>query len=245
MPAKQMLKMYYDDDLAFVAQHHASRCSFGHDEPKGRAMGTGKMPGQNIVRTVGAQKGNITKMFTMMFKAESMRFEYGVGTKAKYKKYHQNAGHYSQVILDHVTKLGCGYAECIYVDRREQFFVCNYDNMQFKHEMKSPYKSGDWCSGCPNNCVKNKLCDCGGKECMNGGKLDPGTCKCTCKGFWQGDKCETAIISEKQANGCMLPFMWKGELKYDCMPDPDAFYDYPVCSNAPVMTYNTLIECKK
>lgn len=33
--------------------------------------------------------------------------------------------------------------------------------------------------------------DCGGKECMNGGKLDPGTCKCTCKGFWQGDKCET------------------------------------------------------
>lgn len=65
----------------------------------------------------------------MMFKAESMRFEYGVGTRDKFKKYHQNAGHYSQVILDHVTKLGCGYAECIYVDRREQFFVCNYDNM--------------------------------------------------------------------------------------------------------------------
>ena len=32
--------------------------------------------------------------------------------------------------------------------------------------------------------------DCGGKECLNGGKLDANTCKCACKGFWEGDSCD-------------------------------------------------------
>ena len=144
--------------MAFVAQKHAARCSFGHDAADRRALGTGKNPGQNIVRTVGAQQANITKMFQAMYKAESMRFEYGKGVREEFKKKGKNAGHYTQAVLDHVQKLGCGWAECVYVNRREQFFVCNYDNMQFAHEMKTPYERGDWCSGCKDKCVKGKLC---------------------------------------------------------------------------------------
>lgn len=128
-PAKNMMKMSYDEDLAFVAQKHASRCSFAHDQPQQRVMGTGKNPGQNIVKVSGSKDANITEMFEKMYKAESPRWEYGVGIIPKFKKYHQGAGHYTQMLLEHVSKMGCGQAICVYAERKEKIFVCNYDNM--------------------------------------------------------------------------------------------------------------------
>ena len=117
----------------------------------------GKNPGQNIVKVTGSQPANISAMFDRMYRVESIRFKYGKGVKKRFKRRHLNAGHYTQILLDHVSRIGCGYSECIMAERREQFFVCNYDNMQFKSEMKKPYKKGKWCSGC-KNCVMGKLC---------------------------------------------------------------------------------------
>lgn len=179
-PGKHMMKMYYDEDLAYVAQHHASRCSFAHDTPEVRSIVSGKNSGQNIVKMTGNVRGgggNITFMFNKMYTAESPRFQYGLGVKPKYKKYRKTCGHYSQLMLDHVSRIGCGMAVCIFADRKESFYVCNYENMQYAWEMKKPYDLGPWCSGCKGKCVQGKLCDCGGKNC--GGKtLDPQTCSC-------------------------------------------------------------------
>jgi len=47
-----------------------------------------------------------------------------------------------------------------------------------------------------------------------------------------------------QSNGCMIPYLWEDKLQYGCMPDPDAYYDYPICSSKAQMTYSTIIECK-
>lgn len=246
-PAAKMMKMSYDEELAVVAQHHASRCSFAHDTPEVRSIVGGKNSGQNIVRLTGSSKGGkdtIVDMFESMYQAESPRFEYGKGIKAKYKKYHKTAGHYTQLILDHVSRMGCGVAECIFADRKETLYVCNYDNMQFSHEMKKPYDLGPWCSGCKSKCVKGKLCDCGGKECLNGGKLDANTCKCACKGFWEGDSCDKPIESKKASNGCVIPYIWKHRLRYGCMKDPDGFVSYPICSSARTMKYRTFMKCK-
>ena len=33
--------------------------------------------------------------------------------------------------------------------------------------------------------------DCKGRQCFNGGELDPNTCKCVCNGLWNGDDCSS------------------------------------------------------
>lgn len=244
VPASGMLKMKWDDELSAIAQRHASRCDFDHDQAKQRVIpGTGKYSGQNIVMSVGQTKDNLTAQFNKMFTVEKPRWGYGKGILPKYVRYRKTAGHYTQLLLDHVSKIGCGQATCVYADRKETLFVCNYNSMQYEQEMIKPYKQGDWCSDCKDKCVNGKLCDCGGKECFNGGTLDTNTCTCTCRGFWKGDSCETAIVPKKQANGCVIPYMWDGVMHNGCMADPDAYYDYPICSSQAMMTYGSIIEC--
>lgn len=244
-PASAMLKMRWSDELAEIAQRHASRCDFDHDQAQQRVIpGTGKYSGQNIVMSIGETNDNLTQQFDKMYTVEKPRWGYGVGILPKYVRYRKTAGHYTQLLLDHVDKIGCGQATCVYADRKETLFVCNYNAMQYEHEMLQPYKQGEWCSDCKDKCVNGKLCDCGGKECFNGGELDTNTCTCTCKGFWKGDSCQTEIVPVKQANGCMYPYVWANVMHSDCMADPDAYYDYPICSSAAIMTYSTIIECK-
>lgn len=245
-PAKGMMRVYWDDELAEVAQHHASRCSFAHDETHNRNIpGTGKKSGQNIVKISGPRKRNISISFNAMFRAESRRWEYGTGVLKEFEMYGQHATHLTQIYLDHLTKVGCGFAECIMAERKEQFFVCNYDDMQYDFELKKPYDAGESCSVCPNHCTENgKLCDCQGRQCFNGGILNKKTCTCECKGFYKGDSCKEKTDSVKQENGCTFPFSWKGELFNECIKDPSDYYDFPVCSSTPDMSYETMIECK-
>jgi hypothetical protein len=55
-----------------------------------------------------------------------------------------------------------------------------------------PYLEGESCSMCKNNC-DDKLCDCKGKYCLNGGKLDLETCTCTCPySQFTGKYCENS-----------------------------------------------------
>lgn len=244
-PAKSMMKMHWDDDLAYMAQKHASRCSFAHDQPHLRAIVNGKNSGQNIVRLTGHRTYNISQMFFKMYRTESMFWEYGVGIKPRFKRYRKKAGHYTQALLDHVSRIGCGMSECVFRHQMQKFYVCNYDNMQFGHEMEKPYEEGEWCSGCmKGKCVNKKLCDCGNRECSNGGEMDPKTCTCKCKDFWKGDHCETEIVPEKK-DGCMIPFKdFSGKLQYGCVKDPDNYYDHLVCSKEKQMSWESMIECK-
>ena len=128
MMASAMMKMYWDDDLAYVAQKHASRCSFYHDDMALRALpGTGKFPGQNIVMTTGQTRLNWTYAFDEMYAGEMKRWVYGQGIKKEFTG--KTAYHYTQAIVEHISRVGCGYAECVFFDRVEKLYVCNYDSL--------------------------------------------------------------------------------------------------------------------
>lgn len=77
----------------------------------------------------GTRNQNISVAFNAMFKAEARRWEYGTGVTKEFAMYGQHATHLTQIYLDHLTKVGCGYSECVMAERKEQFYVCNYDDM--------------------------------------------------------------------------------------------------------------------
>ncbi|XP_071111759.1 cysteine-rich venom protein Mr30-like [Haliotis cracherodii] len=69
------------------------------------------------------------------------------------------------------------------------------DHCQQFYNIKTDY--------CPVMCG---LCDapCGGKQCLNGGRLDTDTCKCTCKTPYAGTTCQTANCPAKDPFHCTL-----------------------------------------
>ena len=64
-----------------------------------------------------------------MFQVESIRWDYGTGLKQEYMNYNEYALHYTQILLDRVSNVGCGAADCVYADRVERFYICEYDDM--------------------------------------------------------------------------------------------------------------------
>lgn len=220
--ASNMQKMYWDNELAKVAQKHADRCSFVHDNMDWRAIpATGNLPGQNIVRITGNQRYDWKTAFGDMFSGEMERWDWGKGINRRFRG--KSAYHYTQIMFSDIARVGCGYSECLYPDRLETLFVCNYNKIQMVDSNGLILKPWDAdkkaCELCPDSCV-NKLCDCKGKECLNGGDLDPNACTCNCNGFWTGTRCETAIVPKVNDLGCFFPFMFKGKLEYNCMTDP-------------------------
>lgn len=178
--AANMVKMYWNDDIARYAQKYADTCPDGHDTGNARKEGTGLGIGigQNLAWGYRSWAAAVKGWYD-----EVVDFRMGQGSingKA--------VGHYTQVVRHHAIGIGCGFKNCPGT-KYGTYYVCNYAYAQM--DFKTPYTTGRSCSACPSNC-KNKLCDCGSKICKNGGKLNLGTCKCDCAGPFSGATCDTA-----------------------------------------------------
>lgn len=132
------------------------------------------------------------------------------------------------MIYSSASRIGCGYAQCS-DSEYSTYFVCYYAEMLVIFKIKflllifnsifmirqthytryEPYLEGESCSMCKNNC-DDKLCDCKGKYCLNGGKLDLETCTCTCPySQFTGKYCENSkilIIISIEKNIILFPF---------------------------------------
>jgi len=176
--ATNMFKAYWDDNIAKVAQKYAHFCpevSDGHDSNGERAVpGYGISIGQNLAWGTKTWAGAIKN-----WHSEVSAFTYG-STNDLYK-----VGHYTQVVNSNAMAIGCGYAYC--PTRYKHTYVCNYSFGQ--SNINEPYNDGDSCKDCPGHCT-DKLCDCGKKLCLNGGTLNPATCKCECKSPYTGSTCQ-------------------------------------------------------
>ncbi|XP_041348039.1 cysteine-rich venom protein Mr30-like [Gigantopelta aegis] len=188
-PATNMLKVIWDDDIAVVAAKWARQCIDDmHDDDDARSVP--ELPGVHIGQNLGAGYSSLTAAITA-WHAEVNQFTFGVGgTKI---------GHYTQVVSETVARIGCGSANCsnsIF----KKIHICNYAVGQM--DTKKPYQNGTSCANC-QQCVSNKLCDCGGKLCYNGGKLDPNTCTCTCPSmYYSGDLCQTSSCPSQVSKSC-------------------------------------------
>jgi len=185
--ATNMMKMYWSNDIARHAQQYADSCPDGHDTGAERKEGAGLgiAVGQNLAWGYKTWPEAIKGWYD-----EVNNFKMGVGS-------HNGGmvGHYTQLVRDHATHIGCGFKNCA-GKTMPTHFVCNYAYAQ--SDFTNPYKAGTSCGDCKGHC-KNNLCDCGDVVCKNGGSMDPSSCKCKCSPPFTGAQCTDT----------------------DCKPDPD------------------------
>ncbi|CAF3279487.1 unnamed protein product [Rotaria socialis] len=174
--ARYMFKLYWDDELAKIAQNHSDMCFFDHDLAANRYSTLYNWKnGQNMVMTNEIRSG-LADLLDMMFSSEIVNFVYGTGCAPD----PGTCLHYTQGVLNNMTRVGCAHTHCVFPDRIERYLTCNYILSQYTNNYMIPYvPSKVPAVDCPSKAVGN-LCDCGNKICNynNGEYLDPATCDC-------------------------------------------------------------------
>ncbi|XP_046552744.1 uncharacterized protein LOC124262302 [Haliotis rubra] len=174
-PATNMLKVYWNEELALIAQAWASNCKVEHD-----AMNHRNIPGvYQIGQNWALDYHNWTQSIAG-WHSEVQAFTYN-GANVPDK-----VGHYTQLVWADTTRVGCGFAKC----NTSLFYVCNYAPAGNRGGYKTPYKKGTPAAECKQK--ENNLCDCGGKACENGGTINRTSCACKCiiENFYVGDVCK-------------------------------------------------------
>ncbi|XP_048767633.2 cysteine-rich venom protein Mr30-like [Ostrea edulis] len=178
-PAKNMMKMSWDNDVALVAQKWAENCDLKHDGKYQRRIPGRFSAGQNLLWSEFRITWNVT--IYALYVSEVSKFTYGGPNPP-------GVGHYTQIVWADSIKVGCGYAHC--QTKGLHYYVCNYSPGGNSYNMQ-PYKNGTSCADCPNRC-ENNLCDCDGVVCENDGILDLTTCSCHCslnRPYYTGSQC--------------------------------------------------------
>ncbi|CAF2085266.1 unnamed protein product [Rotaria magnacalcarata] len=174
--ARYMFKLYWDDELAKMAQAHSDMCLFDHDLAVNRYSPKYNWKnGQNMIMT-SEIRSSLADLVDMMFSSEKLNFVYGTGCAPD----PGTCLHYTQGMLSNMTRVGCAHTHCLFPDRIERYLTCNYINSQYADNYMIPYvPSSAPAIDCPSHAVGN-LCDCGNKICNynNGEYLDPATCNC-------------------------------------------------------------------
>lgn len=135
--AKGMFKLYWDDELGKMAQARSDLCGFDHDLSDNRLIPAyGWKNGQNMVMTVELTN-TLGDLLTIMFDSEKPRFEYGKGCTTP-----GSCTHYTQLMINNMTRVGCGLTHCLFPDRIERYLTCNYILAQYSHNYMVPYEKG-------------------------------------------------------------------------------------------------------
>lgn len=186
-PACKMLKMYWNDNLAYVAQKWAQNCKFAHDHSFTRYLPGTFMVGQNIGNGFDKWSGCIAAWYS-----EKKDFIYN-GTVDSTK-----VGHYTQLVWETTSAIGCGYAKC----KNFPLYVCNYGpSGNYAGNINRPYEK------CKE---KQPLKDCNGKFCKNDGTIKSNSCECNCKPYKHiyGPDCSTNC-TVKDEGPCVKVFVEK------------------------------------
>ncbi|CAF2892895.1 unnamed protein product [Rotaria sp. Silwood2] len=176
VPSRYMFKLYWDDELAQLAQAHSDMCAFDHDLAGNRLSPKfGWKNGQNMV--VSSEiRSSLASLLDMMLGSEKSNFKYGEGCSPD----PGTCLHYTQAMLSNMTRVGCAHTHCLFPDRIERYLTCNYLHSQYQDNYKTPYVPNNVPAvDCPSKNSGN-LCDCGNKICNynNGEYLEPNTCNC-------------------------------------------------------------------
>lgn len=210
--AANMMKMHYDKTLETEAQIWTEQCKLSHDHSYKRFLPGRYYVGQNIATSKEAMTW--AKVIDL-WDSEKSKFRYG-----SKKNELGDVGHYTQLVWATTSLVGCGMAKCGNVF----YYVCNYGPSGNVNSIDKPYIRGDTCNSCKTNCIE-KLCDCSGKVCYNGGQLDPSTCTCTCNkklNLYNNELCELECLEKGDNSLCgKRPFNrgschYNREASYNC-----------------------------
>ncbi|XP_058449993.1 antigen 5 like allergen Cul n 1-like [Malaya genurostris] len=165
--AARMGTMVWSSELANIAAANARRCVYGHD--KCRNTATLKTVGQNIARQyyygMNFTDTDLIKGFVNAWYAEAAN-----GNKDIIASYPDNytgpvVGHFTQVVADRATQIGCSLVSYITSPWTNQLFVCNY---AITNIIGQPvYQTGTKCSKCTTGCNAKYDGLCSLKEVIN------------------------------------------------------------------------------
>lgn len=132
--AAYMFKLYYDTELAKLAQAHSNMCAFDHDLAVNRLTPKfGWKNGQNMIMATEI-RSTPASLFDLMFSSEKAHFQYGLGCDKP-----GTCLHYTQLMLSNMTRMGCGQTHCLYPDRIQRMVTCNYIHSQYTDNYATPY----------------------------------------------------------------------------------------------------------
>ncbi|XP_055549624.1 venom allergen 3 homolog [Wyeomyia smithii] len=150
--AQRMATMVWSNELAAVAAANARRCVFGHDQC--RNTDDFRVAGQNIASKsyygMTISVNELIKGFV-----DAWYSEYVYANPSYIASYPQDytgpaIGHFTQVVADRATHIGCSmvtYHESPWIN---QLFVCNY---AITNIIGQPvYQIGNYCSMCTTGC---------------------------------------------------------------------------------------------
>ncbi|XP_065095031.1 antigen 5 like allergen Cul n 1-like [Ochlerotatus camptorhynchus] len=150
--AAKMATLQWDQELADIAAVNARSCVFGHD--KCRNTATMKYVGQNIAMSSYSgmsftDEQLITGFVNNWFKENKDATALQMASyPANYKG--PTIGHFTQVVSDRSSKVGCSLVSYIEDGFVNQLFVCNYG---LTNIVKQPvYVAGTACSKCTTGC---------------------------------------------------------------------------------------------
>ncbi|XP_061174553.1 GLIPR1-like protein 1 [Saccostrea echinata] len=145
-PAANMKRLMYSRELESIAQQHANRCSFLHNDNRSRESHTFSRVGENIFQ--GIKGSNISN--AIQYWSQQGNF-YNIQTNECQLFFF--CEFYTQVTWADSEYVGCGKADC----GTKTFVVCNYGPSSDLHDR--PYIQAVSCSACPFGyvCEKN-LC---------------------------------------------------------------------------------------
>jgi len=147
-PAKDMVELVWDEDIASGAKAWADNCNFAHDDSGyGENLYTSYSSGDNL--------DNIQSLLTGVGKwyDEHVDYNYDSGSCGDV------CGHYTQNVWAKSTKLGCGYAECENIPGWYQvILVCRYDP-RGNYIGEKPYEEAGDVSEIASNCPADYVGD--------------------------------------------------------------------------------------
>ncbi|XP_026287630.1 venom allergen 3-like [Frankliniella occidentalis] len=121
--ATNMHRLYWDDEIAAIAQRWATQCKFQHDTCRNSADGT--YVGQNILITTDTSStlSSILEESAQAWFSEVA--SYNASLASQPYVFDENTGHYTQMAWATTTRVGCGYAD-YGQSSRSRLVVCNY-----------------------------------------------------------------------------------------------------------------------
>ncbi|XP_053567086.1 serotriflin-like [Bombina bombina] len=148
-PAKNMLKMIWNNEAAKTAERWAKTCNQHHSPTEVRQIPNFGCGENLFLSSFKASWKDVIESFY----SEVVDFQFGKGAKID----GQEIGHYTQVMWYSSYQVGCYVAECP-SSQYQYYYVCHYcpsgNNVK---SMGNPYEIGSPCGACPNGC-DNGLC---------------------------------------------------------------------------------------
>ncbi|XP_039446064.1 antigen 5 like allergen Cul n 1-like [Culex pipiens pallens] len=150
--ASRMATLQWDAELACIAAANARRCVFGHD----KCRNTVSFPyaGQNIAQR-SYQGVAITDEALIEQFINDWFSEADVASPSLIARYPSrysgpDIGHFTQIVSDRTTRVGCSLVSYRQGRWNVQYFVCNY---AFTNMINQPvFVSGKACSRCTTGC---------------------------------------------------------------------------------------------